>query len=178
MANKWNRYKDVTAAGIVLLIATALFALSFTVQQNTVSTVGPGFMPRLVSILLVGLGLLNLRSSIRELRAGTPEKAADEPQRPGQEAAQEKHSGGLRGLLAANLDWVSAALILLYVFSIGRLGFVLASCGYMFLQMIVLSVGQKRNWLLFVILSAAVPAAIYLAFTKWFYLMLPAGILG
>lgn len=163
-----KKNKELIGAWVVLAVAVLLFILSFLVQRNTVSTVGPGFMPRLVSILLFILGLLNLRNTIRNNR--TTSKEDNETVSP------EKKT--LKDFLLDNLDWASSILILLYVFSIGTLGFPIASILYMFLQMIVLSHGQKRNWILFVLLSIAVPVAIYFAFTKCFYLMLPAGILG
>ena len=167
MSKYLTRCRDLIAAVVMLLIAAALFVLSFSVQRNTVSSIGPGFMPRLVAVLLLILGSLNLRDAVKASRA-QPAPAAEEH--------AERRTP--KEFFLSNLDWASAVLILLYVFLVGPLGFPVASALYMFFQMIVLSIGQKRNWILLVVLSLAVPAAVYFAFTKWFYLMLPAGILG
>lgn len=168
-----KRNKEVIAAWVVLSLSIALFILSFFVQRNTVSTVGPGFMPRFVAILLFILGIFNLRDTLRAKRANKTE-----PAEQAIDNAAHSTKRSFKSVALDNLDWVSAFLIMVYVFSIDTLGFPLASILYMFFQMIVLSYGQKRNWILFIALSILIPVLIYFAFTRCFYLMLPAGILG
>ena len=84
----------------------------------------------------------------------------------------------LRTLLVTRVDVFSAILLLGYVFSIKRLGFLIASAIYMLLQMLLLTVNTKRNYILLIALTIAVPSIIYFGFVKIFYLMLPPGILG
>ena len=77
-----------------------------------------------------------------------------------------------------NLDWVSGILILVYVIAIYYIGFLIPSIIYMFLQILLYTTTKKRNWILYTILSLAIPAIIYFGFRNYFHLMLPAGILG
>lgn len=76
------------------------------------------------------------------------------------------------------LDWLSAGIILIYVLLVGTLGFILSSAIYMFLQMLLLASGEKKNYIKIGLLSVIVPVLVYELFTNYFYLMLPAGILG
>ena len=65
---KWVKYKDLIAAGAVLLLSTLVFVLSFHVKQNTISTIGPGFMPRFVAVLMAVFGLLNLKDACKKYK--------------------------------------------------------------------------------------------------------------
>lgn len=85
---------------------------------------------------------------------------------------------GLRALMAARVDVFSSILMLCYVFSIKRLGFLIASAIYMLLQMLLLTVNSKRNYILIIFMTIVVPSIVYFGFVKIFYLMLPPGIFG
>lgn len=167
---RFEKYKELVVAVLILLLSVIMFSLSFTVKRETMSTIGPGFMPRLVSSGIFLLGLIHLKTVWSQI--GEHEDAKPR-------IVQEETDGrNMLGWIKGSLDWLSAVLILLYVFLLGSLGFILSSAIYMFLQMSVLSVGEKRNYLKMSILSVLVPILVYVLFTNYFYLMLPAGILG
>ena len=60
-----NNYKNVGAAIVVLLLAAFLFIASFFVETSTVTTLGPEFMPRLISVVIFLLGLPRPAGALR-----------------------------------------------------------------------------------------------------------------
>ena len=68
--------------------------------------------------------------------------------------------------------------MLVYVFSIGSLGFLLPSIVYMFLQILLYTTMGKRNYLVAILSSVLIPCAVYFLFRNYFFLMLPKGILS
>ena len=107
-----NNYKNVGAAIVVLLLAAFLFIASFFVETSTVTTLGPEFMPRLISVVIFLLGLLNLNTAIRDFKF-----LKDHGQLEPYEGKKT-----FKQFFYDNLDWVSGVLMLVYVFSIGSLG--------------------------------------------------------
>lgn len=163
-----NNYKNIGAALVVLLIAVFLFVSSFFVKTSTVTTLGPEFMPRLISIVIFLLGLMNLRTAVRDfqfLKKNGKLEPAPPPRTP-------------KEIFLNNLDWVSGALMMVYVISISIFGFLLPSIVYMFLQILLYTTTQKRNYGLYLIFSIVIPCAVYFLFRNYFFLMLPKGILG
>ena len=69
-------------------------------------------------------------------------------------------------------------MMMAYVIGISLFGFLLPSIVYMFLQILLYTTAQKRNFVLYVIVSIVIPCAIYFLFRNYFFLMLPKGILG
>ena len=151
-----------------VLLAAFLFIASFFVETSTVTTLGPEFMPRLISVVIVLLGLLNLNTAIRDFKF-----LKDHGQLEPYEGKKT-----FKQLFYDNLDWVSGVLMLVYVFSIGSLGFLLPSIVYMFLQILLYTTMGKRNYLVAILSSVLIPCAVYFLFRNYFFLMLPKGILG
>jgi len=162
-------FKRIIGSIVMALLAIVLFILSFFVESRTQEGIGPEFFPRIVACLLFALSMMDLRSGIKNYRYL---KEKDQLLPPNEEKKNFKQ------WFLDNLDWVSGVLILVYVISIYFLGFLLPSIVYMFLQVVLYTTAKKRNWIIAVVVSLAVPAAIYFLFRSYFHLMLPAGILG
>lgn len=163
-----SNYKNLGAAIVVLCAAVFLFVSSFFVKTSTVTTLGPEFMPRLISVVIFLLGLLNLKTATNDLRF-LKQHGKLEP-------AGESHT--LKQIFYDNLDWVSGALMMVYVICISLFGFLLPSIVYMFLQILLYTTAQKRNYVVYILLSIVIPCAVYFLFRNYFFLMLPKGILG
>ena len=118
--------------------------------------------------LIFLLGLLNLNTAIRDFKF-----LKDHGQLEPYEGKKT-----FKQLFYDNLDWVSGVLMLVYVFSIGSLGFLLPSIVYMFLQILLYTTMGKRNYLVAILSSVLIPCAVYFLFRNYFFLMLPKGILG
>lgn len=167
---KFQKYRNIIAAVAILLISIFMFILSFTVKRETMSTIGPGFMPRLVSCGMFLLGLIHLNLEWKQMK----EESREDEQPVLEDNAVKSWPDRIRDCL----DWLSAGVILCYVLLVGTLGFILSSAIYMFLQMLLLASGEKKNYIKIGLLSVIVPVLVYELFTNYFYLMLPAGIIG
>jgi hypothetical protein len=66
----------------------------------------------------------------------------------------------------------------LYALLITKVGFLITTTVYLFIQINILSPKQSRKHLMFAIISVVASVVIYYIFVKVFNLMLPAGILG
>ena len=145
-----NNYKNVGAAIVVLLLAAFLFIASFFVETSTVTTLGPEFMPRLISVVIFLLGLLNLNTAIRDFKFL-------------KDHGQLEPYEGKKTFKQLFYD---------------NLGFLLPSIVYMFLQILLYTTMGKRNYLVAILSSVLIPCAVYFLFRNYFFLMLPKGILG
>ena len=65
-----------------------------------------------------------------------------------------------------------------YVLLMKPVGFIITSAVYLFLQMLILCPKEKRNSILFAVISVVCAVAIYYIFRNGLNVMLPAGILG
>ncbi len=164
----FNRYKDISAAIAVLIIALIFFIAAGYLDESPISTMGPEFMPRVVSGLVFFLGAINFYNAFKKLKS-TPKPTKEETVKP---------KVTFKEWFYAHLDWVSAALMLAYVLSMDFLGFVISSSIFCFLQMHIMTCKQKRNYIIICLVSFVLPALIYYVFVNFFYLLLPAGLLG
>lgn len=170
------------AAVVIILFSVYVYINTLTLTSTANAALGPAFMPKMVSVILFVLGWLNLFEELKKKKNGQTQ-GEDVPERVlAREAVPDggptTYLARLRSLLVTRVDVFSAILLLGYVFSIKRLGFLIASAVYMLLQMLLLTVNTKRNYILLIALTIAVPSIIYFGFVKIFYLMLPPGILG
>ena len=170
------------AAVVIILFSVYVYINTLTLTSTANAALGPAFMPKMVSVILFVLGWLNLFEELKKKKNGQTQ-GEDVPERVlAREAVPDggptTYLARLRSLLVTRVDVFSAILLLGYVFSIKRLGFLIASAVYMLLQMLLLTVNTKRNYILLIALTIAVPSIIYFGFVKIFNLMLPPGILG
>ncbi len=72
-------------------------------------------------------------------------------------------------------------LLGIYVFTFKKIGFVLTTVAYLFLQLLLLSNSERRSGkylLLYAAISLLLPGAVWILFVKVMHLMLPAGVLA
>ncbi|MGI6029015.1 MAG: tripartite tricarboxylate transporter TctB family protein [Candidatus Heteroscillospira sp.] len=159
-----NKYRDVICGGVIMLCAVILFIATFSIKSLLGMNPGPEFMPRLASVLLFLVALGITVEGLQNVKHHIVEEVSEE------EAAYRK--AGNRKVL------YSAILIGFYVFSLETLGFVISTLIYEFCQMIVLTpLGKKKNYVLFGIITVISTVFFYIVFTRFLYLMLPAGLL-
>lgn len=162
-----KRYGNVLSGALVLLLAGVLFAATFQIRTVLgMESLGAKFFPRVAAAGLAGLGAVVLvRGILEAARASAP--------------AGDREAGGPKGLSPGAVCAIQTLiLIAAYAALMGVLGFPIATALYLFAQMVVLSTKEQRRYVLFAIVSAVTAVAVYLIFTRLFYLMLPAGILG
>lgn len=156
------RYKDLLGGLFWLGIAIVMYIASFDMKTLAIgaastSFVGSGFMPRVVafgmaffSALVIWRGLKNIRNT----------KTID--------------ADKCSGLAAEYLPvWVSVVLLALYIVLMEKVGFLITTVVYLFVQMMILAAPEHRRPLMFLVISLICSIAIYYTFTEVFYLMLP-----
>lgn len=160
-----KKYKDAAIGGVVILIALALFGASTTIQSLSLNLIKADFFPKMDAVLLGILGIILLIDGVKKAKRD-----------PGPAEAEQKGiSEGTRCMI------ITLALIAVYVFCLEPVGFFLSTAVYLVVQMLVLADDahrRKKDLVLYVLLSLALSAGIYLLFTRVFYLMLPSGLLG
>lgn len=169
------------AAAVIILFSVYIYINALTITSTANAALGPAFMPKMVAIILFILGWLDFFEELKKKKAAALKEQREEipnPGAPGTGEGSRKTSAGLQGLLRSRVDVFSALLLLFYVFTIKSLGFLIASAIYMLLQMLLLTMNARRNYILIISMSLLVPCIIYFGFVKIFYLMLPPGILG
>lgn len=160
---------DTGLSVFFIIFGTIIILLSFTVKTRTVLTIGPGFMPRVIGIIILVLGSIlffqSYKRSASAGRVGSPNEGVTEP---------------FSWTTNSKFTLISSILVLiLYVGLIEILGFPLTTAVYLAIQFFLLA-EKKTLKILFLLSGAAVvgSAIITLIFTKLLGLYLPLGFLG
>jgi hypothetical protein len=126
---------------------------------------GPGFMPRLVGMIVIFLSAMLVFTTWWGMRRNPVEKKTSDKMQT------ERYD--YRSIL------LSIALLGLYMVTLEPAGFVLSSIVYLFLQMMIIAnKPARKQLLLFVLISLIVPVVVNYIFVTVFSLLLPDGILG
>ena len=160
-----NKYQDVFCGVFLILLGVGLYAMSFRIKSVALNLIKADFFPRLDAALFVILGLILTGTGLSKARHSQAE-AADSVPFWKQDAT------------VSMLE--TLGLIAVYIALMKPVGFVITTVLYLIAQMYVLTPREKRtgkNAVLFAVISLVTSLAIYLCFTRVFYLMLPAGIL-
>jgi putative tricarboxylic transport membrane protein len=161
--------------GIVVTIAGALaleMALHLAMFAQSGSP-GPGFFPRLITILLTGLGVILVVTSVRpRSRAEHPGRAEAAPTGEYPVADGEVAVDGRRMVLRAGSVWL---LFSLAVPLVEILGFVPAAAAFVYVLLFALE--KRRGWRA-VLVAVAMPIAASFIFTVLLKIQLPQGALS
>ena len=158
-----GKHRDLICAVFFFLIGLVMYMEAKDIHpriSGVTLEVGSGYVPRVIAFSLMGLGItLFALTLFRKTKAST-------------KASGEKSEGkDLKGGV------YTIGLVIFYAFVFQSLGFLLSSAIYLFLQMLVLSNKQNRNFLLFAGLSIGIPVSLYALFLYGFQMPLPYGIL-
>lgn len=157
-----KKYWDLVSGSLLLLFSAAVFIGAQNVKTLAVSSIGSGFFPSIVSILLGITSIFIIIGGLAQAR--TPDKAADK-----EKAEDKPRVWGVIGTFA---------LMAFYAILLPKLGFLITTTIYLFVQINILSPRESRKQFLFGIISVVTSVVIYYTFVSVFKLMLPAGILG
>ncbi|WP_051302453.1 tripartite tricarboxylate transporter TctB family protein [Salibacterium aidingense] len=172
------KIKDLIAAVLLLILSIAMYLMTFNFERLTVSQIGPDFAPRLtaggifvLSLVLLFQTLLDWKRAKKENSGKVTEGHAEQEQA---EVVEEDTPKVERYRNVA----LTTGLILLYIYLMPKLGFLITTTVYLFVQFCLL--GQKKTWnfLLFTFLSVTTAVVVYYVFRFGFELRLPDGILG
>jgi putative tricarboxylic transport membrane protein len=163
-----KKYGDLFSGVFLLILSIALFIGSFGVKRLTISSIGSGFVPKVVAVLLAMVSIAIIRHGIIAARKKAPAEKSKKTQCAPEET-EKLHVKGLLGTLG---------LITIYIAAMAPIGFLITTAVYLFLQITVLATKEQRKYPLFIIISILTSLSVYFTFVKVFHLMLPAGILG
>jgi putative tricarboxylic transport membrane protein len=152
-----------------IAFGTIVFILSFTVKTRTVLTIGPGFMPRVIGIIILILGFILLAQSQMRATSGSHDGAVGEIcKRPF------SWPGNSKFILTSTI-----LLLISYVGLLEILGFALMTAIYLALQFYLVAEKKTfKTFMVFTVSAIAVSAAVTLIFTQLLGLYLPPGIFG
>jgi putative tricarboxylic transport membrane protein len=150
-----------------IAFGTVILILSFTVRTRTVLTIGPGFMPRIVGVIILILGaILFINSHVRGASKDKESPVGEDCRGPFSWSDNSKFI-----LLSTIL------LLIIYVGLLEILGFPLMTSVYLALQFYLLT--EKKTLKMFILFTGAAilgSAAITLIFTQLLGLYLPLGV--
>lgn len=153
-----KQLKEYISSLIFLIFGIALYIGSNSITTFIENDVGPAFMPKLVGICIIALSVIKLILAYIEGK-----KSEDKEDK--QSIKLDK--GGIYTIL----------LIFIYVLILEKVGFIISTILYLFLQIQILSKYDEHDIKLKLAISIIAPIVIYILFTKGFQLMLPRGIL-
>ncbi len=161
------KYLDLASGIFLFMFSIALFIGAQNVKTLAVSSIGSGFFPSVVAVLLAATSIPIILGGIKEARKKS------EPARK-QEGEREKEKTRPRtwAVLA------TFAVMTAYAAVMPIAGFMISTAVYLFLQMNIMAVKERRRQGIFACTSVITAVAVYYLFVKVFHLMLPAGILG
>lgn len=157
-----KKYWDLVSGSVLLVFSGVLFIGAQQVKTLAVSSIGSGFFPSVVAILLAITSVFIIIGGIAQ--AKKPDKASDKAK-----AEEKPRVWGVIGTFA---------LMAFYAILLPKLGFLITTTVYLFVQINILSPNESRKQFLFGIISVISAVSIYYLFVSVFHLMLPAGILG
>lgn len=160
-----EKKKDLYISLFLLLFSIVFFASTYNLQRLTESNIGVEFFPRLTAIAIFILSSALFVQSITGLKK-----------------YKRNNSGNVK---VEKNDYkkyftvlLTVLLIIAYIALMWKLGFIISTAIYLFLQISVLAPKEKRSYVTFFIISVLTSCFIYYVFKVLLHLMLPAGILG
>lgn len=163
-----KKYWDLASGSFLLLFSVILFIGAQRVKTLAVSSIGSGFFPSVVAVLLAITSMVIIIGGLAQARK--PDAASGKVKAADGKAAEDKpRVWGVIGTFA---------LMAFYAILLPKLGFLITTTVYLFVQINILSPKESRKLFMFGIISVVTSVVIYYTFVKVFNLMLPAGILG
>ncbi len=160
-----DEVRDIVAGSVLIVFSLFTFISSFPIRKTVVSKIGSDFFPKLISLLLIGIGIfLLLRALIRhwECRKGVSSRSG---------------SAGACGETEYDNSIILTPLLILIYFAVTEyFGFILSTIFYLNFQIRVMQHGGiNRGFVL--LLSVVFSLVVYFGFIYGFRLYLPFGII-
>ncbi len=151
-----NKQRDILCSVLFLVFGVFVFMQALPIKPIMGKDLGSGFMPQIIGVSIAVIAAVKL---ILTLISKAPAAKS---------STDDDFKGGL---------WTIAALSA-YVLLFDRLGFILSTALYLFVQILILSNEQNRNLKLFAAISVITPIAVYALFVYVIKMPLPAGLLS
>lgn len=164
-------YRKNLYPGLLLSIISIIY-LVFSAQIEIFTGSGSTplnarFMPRLWGSLLLLLSLILVYRGIKQL-ISTSKSKEDIPEKI-----------KIINLIRENKEVVLSFIALfIYVVTMKYVGFLITTAIYIYIQILILTKKEKRNYVLPAIVAVVFSCSIYFVFVYFFNVLLPAGILN
>lgn len=142
--------------GLFLLFGLFMFFESNKIAARMTKDIGSGFFPKVVSVAIIAVALAVIALSFL--------KKSDD-------LVKKENLSQFGG-------WATISLLVLYVAVLNRIGFIISTIIYLFIQMYLLSTDENRNWWVMAIFSVISPIVIYLFFVYLLKMPLPKGLIN
>ena len=153
---------------LIVLFGITVIVISSQIQTVVTSiAIGPDFMPRLIGVIFVILGLALVPEALKKQKEAAAEAAVP----------SQGHNLTCREIMQKYMHFIIWGVALIYALLMKSLGFLVDSILFMFVSMFLLTIREKkRNWIAIILVSIIVPTAVYIIFRQKFYLMMPIGL--
>lgn len=150
-----NKLKGIITSILFLALSVVMIVLAAKIKPMMQNDMGSGFFPLVVGIGMAALSVLRLILALVE-KKGENKKSNDDL------------IGGISTII----------LVGAYCIAFSPVGFIISSIIYLFLQILVLTPKEKRNWLVISLISVVTPIAFYALFVYAINTPLPKGLLS
>lgn len=159
-----EKTKSFISAAVAWAVAAWVFIFTSNLKSGTDGLIRPEYIPRLVAVLLIILGI---GMFIQGLRAKT---TAEEKQA----LLEKKQERKKLPLIERLTPFITLVLVFLFLLFIRRVGFTVCATVYLTLQMTLLSGDfSLKSWIKYFIIALTASVAILFIFRYGFRLKLP-----
>ncbi|SMP66174.1 tripartite tricarboxylate transporter TctB family protein [Anoxynatronum buryatiense] len=151
-----NKTKNIGISILFIVLGAVLYHQSLGIKTLMSNDVGSAFFPKFVAISTMLIALVKLGLTIIDKNVETRKKSNADM------------AGG----------WMTIVLLGLYVVTFSRLGFIVSTAIYLFLQILVLKPKEKKNYHMMGAIAVVMPVVIYTLFVHIINMPLPRGIFG
>ena len=156
-----KKYGDLAVGIAFLVLAVAMFVMAGALPPSLMGGLGSDFMPKVLAMAMAVLAVIQIITGLRKMKLEYTLDQLKEEFKP-------EYWRVLVTILAFTV----------YVVVLSSVGFMISSVVYLIVQMTVLAPKEKRNYLLFAVISVAVSVVVYYLFRNGLNVLLPAGLLG
>jgi putative tricarboxylic transport membrane protein len=150
--------KDLQFSIGVLLLCALMYIGTFSIKITKTVSVSAAYFPRLILAITAVLAVIYMYFALKELKNNTAKDNTKEEKKD------------VKSLL------ITMGMFIVYGVLVNILGFVIASIGYLIVQMwVMLEVKNKKELAKFAVISVISTVLVYYVFTRLFYVSLPSG---
>lgn len=155
-----KKYGNLILGLLFMAVGGVYYCMAAALPPSKIMDTGPSFVPKIIAAITMAVAAVLTVTSIEKLR-------------------REKDAAPVSG--DKNEYWrvlLTMAAFGVYVHCFERVGFLISTCVYLFVQMLVMAPKEKIRLPMFAVISVVSGAAIYYVFRYRLNVILPSGILN
>ncbi|OFO61137.1 hypothetical protein HMPREF3023_02805 [Peptoniphilus sp. HMSC075B08] len=151
-----KKVKEILISVVFMLVGIFIYIQAMNIEPLMKNELGSGYFPKVVAGTMIVLSILNLFLNLKKTHI--------------------EDENNTKSDLFGGLSTI--ALIGIYSLLYQKVGFLIGTSLYLFLQILILAPKEKRNIMLFAIISVVFSVFVYYLFTRIINMPLPKGIFG